>query len=538
MTPADPLIDDRYRAALQRFRQLEHTLQQERATISKSNAEALTAQRVGIRERVRELEALHDEIVARCEAIAAHPEVRDLPEARATLSATVHDADPYVVMSEIHRRHEARVAAWLPDLGSVPPDVLTDADGSAAAPAPSPGAPDVVPGGGTAVRRCDRCGATAPTEAETCPSCGSRLRPPLFHGDIDAEPDAEPRPGRAGPAWFFFILLVAAWAGVATLNARPELLRAMPMVCDVPLLRSMVPCPGGSPARPPLAGARCDLRTSADLMRGLSNAARGRSTSLVLCQGTFEITAPLSLAGNVTMQGAAGSTVVRIVGNGSLSYTGPGTFAVSDIAFQRSTTGIGHVLTVSNATVRFDRVGFSGGRGNDTMVVSGAGLHLAGSTTGTVRDCRSSGNFLGIGVSNQARPTIERCAITNNLTRGVYFIDGSGGELRANTIANNGYDEDRRNWWQGVAVRNTASPTIRNNTVEDNAGVGIHVWEEARGIIDGNTIRNNGRNIGATGSHYGGIAIGFRGDNKRPNPTVGPNNTFTNNRGGAVNDYR
>jgi parallel beta-helix repeat protein len=172
------------------------------------------------------------------------------------------------------------------------------------------------------------------------------------------------------------------------------------------------------------------------------------------------------------------------------------------------------------------------------MVVSGAGLHLAGSTTGTVRDCRSSGNFLGIGVSNQARPTIERCAITNNLTRGVYFIDGSGGELRGNTIANNGFDEDRRNWWQGVAVRNMASPTIRNNIVEDNAGVGIHVWEEARGVIDGNTIRNNGRNIGATGSHYGGIAIGFRGDNKRPNPTVGPNNTFTNNRGGAVNDYR
>jgi hypothetical protein len=307
MTPADPLIDDRYRAALQRFRQLEHTLQQERATISKSTAEALTAQRVGIRERVRELEALHDEVVARCDAIAAHPEVRDLPEARATLAATVHDADPYVVMSEINRRHEARVAAWLPDLGSVTPDALTDAESSAAAPASSPDAADVVPGGGTAVRRCDRCGATAPTEAETCPSCGSRLRPPLFHRDIDAEPDAEPRPGRAGFAWFVFILLVAAWGGVATLNARPELLRTMPVVCDVPLLRSMVPCAGG----PPLAGARCDVRTSADLMRGLSNTARGRSTSLVLCQGTFEITSPLSLAGNVTMQGAAGATVVR-----------------------------------------------------------------------------------------------------------------------------------------------------------------------------------------------------------------------------------
>jgi hypothetical protein len=43
MTPADPLIDDRYRAALQRFRQLEHTLQQERATIERAMVDLLAA---------------------------------------------------------------------------------------------------------------------------------------------------------------------------------------------------------------------------------------------------------------------------------------------------------------------------------------------------------------------------------------------------------------------------------------------------------------------------------------------------------------
>jgi hypothetical protein len=230
--PPTPLVDERYRDALQRFRQLERDLQRERETTSSANAAALEARQEGIRQRVRELEVLHDEIAALGDAIVAHPEIRNLPEARVTPPATVHDADPGAVFREIVTRQRERVA----DLGLelVPPPTSTPPDTEDRATASDSEQTDQGSSDVDAVVSCHHCGAERVPGSLTCPSCGRRVGMPPSE-DTDA---AKARGCGSGCGWTFLVLVFALWAAVAFLNGEPGVVRQSTWMCDVPLLGS------------------------------------------------------------------------------------------------------------------------------------------------------------------------------------------------------------------------------------------------------------------------------------------------------------
>jgi nucleoid-associated protein YgaU len=244
--PPTPLVDERYRDALERFRQLEHDLQQERETIATANAERLEARQQGIRERVDELERAHDKILALGEAIASHPDVRGLEEATASLPVSTHDADPDVVFEETLARHEAAVAALLPDLELTHVDVPSadTADPTpSAAPPPSFDEDADPPAEDATERTCVHCGAAVPEEAETCPACGGRLRLTTTGdggGGSSENATQSGCSGCGGCAWVVVLIVLAGVAGIAALNAGAALPRSALWVCDVPGINTLV----------------------------------------------------------------------------------------------------------------------------------------------------------------------------------------------------------------------------------------------------------------------------------------------------------
>ena len=71
-----------------------------------------------------------------------------------------------------------------------------------------------------ALSRCDHCGAKKPPQEEFCPSCGARLRPPLFAADTEDDLPPGARTGTAahrgasGYRSFMIVLILIAVAAV------------------------------------------------------------------------------------------------------------------------------------------------------------------------------------------------------------------------------------------------------------------------------------------------------------------------------------
>jgi predicted RNA-binding Zn-ribbon protein involved in translation (DUF1610 family) len=140
--PPTPLIDERYREALQRFRQLERTLQQEREAIEREMTAILAAR--GSTERAA--------MVRAAEAPASAPRAHAAGASRAAIGDTVSEPEA--------REPPASVAQAVAKVTAprVPPHVVIGRWGD---------------------RQCSQCGATLPDEdarRQVCSRCGSHLR--------------------------------------------------------------------------------------------------------------------------------------------------------------------------------------------------------------------------------------------------------------------------------------------------------------------------------------------------------------------------
>lgn len=74
-----------------------------------------------------------------------------------------------------------------------------------------------------ALSRCDHCGAEKPPQEEFCPTCGARLRPPLFAADTEGDIPTKAStvtPGHRGASgcrsFMIVLLLIAAIAVYVT----------------------------------------------------------------------------------------------------------------------------------------------------------------------------------------------------------------------------------------------------------------------------------------------------------------------------------
>lgn len=562
------LIATQHVATLKRFRALAAELVEARSAAEHASAAELTEKLDKNRARLEELQRLADEVFSMAVAVADHPEVIDLPEASRAPPPTVHDDTPDFVLRDTHGSLRDRLEELLPDL-DVDPDAErhdTPTEPCASPSPPSPGettepSDDAVPldetldevTGSTPTdgsdRRCPHCGAGIDSDIDSCPSCGEQVRAPIFAPDSDSA-DAVGDSGQAdaggGFGAFVRYLLLIAVLLVAFANVWPPALDHAPVACEVPWVQDAIPCRG---PRSGLRGLALELverwipsmptgvDSAQELVLALTRVARQEHGTIQIAAGTYVLDAPITLSGDVALRGQGmGETIIRLTGP-AFVYAGDQTWTASNLTFARSHASTGDLIVVADGNVRFDRVAVVGARG--TSSTPGAGMLFAGTSGGTVRDCSVTGNTFGIVVTERATPTIVDCTIDRNAHRGVSFHDRGGGVIRDSTISNNGYASGD-DFWQGVGLEDEASPSVVDNDVRRNAGVGIQYRDRSGGSASGNRITGNGWNIrdyGSPQSSTGGIAIGTNGTDQRPTPTLA-SNVFDDNYGGEINDYR
>lgn len=357
-----------------------------------------------------------------------------------------------------------------------------------------------------------------------------------------AEAASAGRPRRAPYPWLVGAFAIAL---VAVPNLWPRMLDRAPFVCSVPIVRGLVPCDrralsaesGSGGTRSPTDGTI----VSSDVAARLATIVRQDGGTLTVPPGVHEVRGPVALSGDVTIQGASSDqSILRITSRGAgISYSGSGVLRVSGVGLSLASSGTGDVLSASSGTVRLNDVAFSGGTAGGGAV--GAGLLLGGSVTGTVADCVVRDNGTGIWVSDRAAPSISGCKIGPNQARGIGYFGRSSGELVDNTIEGNGYMPARDDYWQGIALEDGAAPSIRDNVIQNNAGIGVQYRDNSAGRFVGNTVVGNGSNIrtyAPSTASVGGVAIGTRGTGQQPSPSIGSGNRYEGNYGGDLNDYR
>jgi parallel beta-helix repeat protein len=91
------------------------------------------------------------------------------------------------------------------------------------------------------------------------------------------------------------------------------------------------------------------------------------------------------------------------------------------------------------------------------------GIAYLGSASGTARNNLCTANGLdGIGVYDQAQPTLEGNTCRENMVDGISYQNNAGGVARNNECIGNGED--------GIYVDSTACPMLRDNRCRGNKG--------------------------------------------------------------------
>jgi parallel beta-helix repeat protein len=169
------------------------------------------------------------------------------------------------------------------------------------------------------------------------------------------------------------------------------------------------------------------------------------------------------------------------------------------------------------------------------------GAHAQLSSNCLIVDCKIMNNQVGgLFFSEDATGNVEANQIRQNGLDGIFIAAGASPEIRRNEIRDHqcgilvyrhweGYGpshaiiednmiSDNRQF--GIQIEQGADPSVRNNTISDNAWGGIWTRDNGRGVIVGNRIL---RNVGSGIKNEGGF------------PRIG-NNIIEENRGEKIED--
>ncbi len=229
-----------------------------------------------------------------------------------------------------------------------------------------------------------------------------------------------------------------------------------------------------------------------------------------------------------------GGTIGRGSSGAGVSATGSAQATLTDTDVVANGPGVvvlgGARLTMHRGSVRAN---------------AAAGVYVGGSAHATVRGVDISANaHEGIVVTDRARIDADRMTVHANLRRGVSFLMSATGVVANTTVSENGRGAGGADYWQGIGVQDDAPPTITSSLIADNAGVGIQFLHQAGGVARDNELLRNGANYasylemtGLSRVSEGGIALGRPDAGDVPTPTL-DRNRFVANNGGEVRDYR
>jgi parallel beta-helix repeat protein len=206
------------------------------------------------------------------------------------------------------------------------------------------------------------------------------------------------------------------------------------------------------------------------ITHALGQASAGTLVQLAVGQYTAE-TFPLTVPPGVKLVGNEGNKGKDIL------ITGGGTVGTTD-GNQSLTIRLDPEAEVRGVTVSNPEL-----RGTGIWIESGSPT-VANST---LKGCKRE----GIRMMGTAKPILDNNLLTENASYGIWALKNAKGEIRNNTLRNNG---------TGIGVGEEAAPLIANNLIQQSR-YGLVLNGEARPVLRGNIIEdNNDYGLSATAS--------------------------------------
>ncbi|MGM0456104.1 MAG: DUF1565 domain-containing protein, partial [Cyanobacteriota bacterium] len=196
------------------------------------------------------------------------------------------------------------------------------------------------------------------------------------------------------------------------------------------------------------------------ITHALGQATAGTLVQLAVGQYTEE-TFPLTIPSGVKLVGNESNKGKDIV------ITGGGTVGTSD-GNQSLTIRLDADAEVRGVTVSNPEL-----RGTGIWIESGSPT-VADST---LVNCKRE----GIRLMGTAKPILDNNVLTGNASYGIWALKNAKGEIRNNTLRNNG---------TGIGVGENAAPLIANNLIQQSR-YGLVLNGDARPVLRGNIIEDN-----------------------------------------------
>jgi len=208
------------------------------------------------------------------------------------------------------------------------------------------------------------------------------------------------------------------------------------------------------------------------------------AAAVVLGPGTYRLDDPLNVERSLRLYGA-GMDNTQIVSEAEgyvVRFIGDGPFAAEGIEFRHQGGAEADSVVVEGGEVAFADCSFAG-----AVSVSGdeprGGLRLQGDTVGAIHDCVATANEVGVVVTEQAGPTLERNVCAQNDLVGIVYRGSAGGVARENQCSHQ--------LW-GILVSQHAQPLLDANVCTNNLNYGITYHDNAAGVAQRNECSANG----------------------------------------------
>ncbi|MDL2342274.1 MAG: right-handed parallel beta-helix repeat-containing protein [Patescibacteria group bacterium] len=220
--------------------------------------------------------------------------------------------------------------------------------------------------------------------------------------------------------------------------------------------------------------------------------------SVYLAEGTYTVSAAISIPNNTTLFGAGAGTLITIPNaqNGSYNLIENTDQSTGTRAFVHDLQIDGNKANQTSGSMNgIYFIGMGSGSGTSAVegtkitnvivrkVFGGKGIGFSGSSNGTITGNTVDGNSIGIYTTNSNYNTFAGNMTQGNSLYGIWLVNGGNSTITGNTV--------QANTSHGIYITSSNGNTIGGNTIFANGGQGVFVTSANNTTITGNTSSAN-----------------------------------------------
>ena len=266
--------------------------------------------------------------------------------------------------------------------------------------------------------------------------------------------------------------------------------------------------------------------------------------TVILLEGTYNITASINLSSNTTLMGQGAGTVLRIPDGHNADLNVISAVSVTNVLVadlhidgNRTNQGAGIMNGIYFDTVTFSKISHCWVENMycPNYLFPNNGIYLHGSSENTITGNTCQGNWRGNGIQldSSSDNAVTGNVCYDNWNFGIYLYSSIDNSITGNTCGYNTYGINISDSSENTITGNTCSNnnlginldgssiynTVTGNTCQGNAYEGISLYQASDNTITGNTcignlhaginLENNSNNNTLTGNTCNGNHIGF-----------------------------